>query len=136
MCEVSLTPIDSAMLAAPWPPRQYQMLLPLFRYLCSVRMLLWMRHCCYQSWSLGTAGCLCTSQAAGEHTRLSHAVTLDMVADPYCWIAHALLAEACESTRKNCRNCSAAIGTCGVAATMTLISCTEPWKGKTHSTSM
>ena len=66
---------------APRLPEQFQMVLP-HRCSCSARMLLWMRRCCYQSWSLATAGCLCTSQAAGEHRPLLHAVIVKMVVAP------------------------------------------------------
>lgn len=79
-CKVTLHLVGNAKRASRLP-EQFQMVLPR-RCSCSARMLLWMRHCYYQSWSLATAGCLCTSQAAGEHRPLLHAVIYEMVVDP------------------------------------------------------
>ena len=79
-CKVISHSMNNAELA-PRLPEQFQMVLP-HRCSCSARMLLWMRPCYYQSWSLATAGCLCTSQAAGEHRPLLHAVISEMVVNP------------------------------------------------------
>ena len=78
--KVSLHFIDNAKLA-PRLLEQFQMLV-LRRCSCSARMLSWMSGCCCQSWSLATAECLCTSQAAGEHRPLSHAVIFKLVVNP------------------------------------------------------